>query len=119
MWADDPYDRNSPLAANPGRLAASFLVSGYLRLYGFTVYSSNVAAQNLLVFDSSSVPADGAIPLFVIPMAATSETSDYYGPMGRIFVRGLVLCNSSTATTKTIGAADCFFDVRYDHLPST
>jgi hypothetical protein len=118
-WTDDIYDRNSPLSANPGGLAASYMATGGIRVYGFTVYSSNVAAQFVLVFDRSVLPADSAIPLFAIPVAATSQVSAYYGPMGRIFGQGIVLCNSSTATTKTIGAADCFFDVQYDNLPST
>jgi len=119
VWADDLGDRNSPLSANPGKLASSFSVSGGLRVYGFSVYSSNVAAQFILVFDKSGLPADASLPLYTIPVAATTLVSDYFGPMGRVFTQGLVLCNSSTGTTKTIGAADCFFDVRYDNLPST
>lgn len=119
MWADDLADRNSPQSANPGGLQASYATSGYLRVYGWTVYNSKTSAQYLLVFDRSSVPADAAVPLFVIPLPASQQASFYYGPMGRIFQRGLVLCNSSTDTTKTIGSADCFFDVQFDNLPTT
>jgi hypothetical protein len=85
-------------------------------LYGFSVYNSNAAAQSILLFDASSLPADTAVPLMAFNVSATSVLGVYYGEMGRLFRRGLILCNSSTATTKTIGAADCFFDVEYDQL---
>ena len=56
------------------------------------------------------------MPIFPLPVATKTQVSAYYGPMGRVFHQGLVLCNSSTDTTKTIGSADCFFDVQYDNL---
>jgi hypothetical protein len=28
-------------------------------------------------------------------------------------VHGIILCNSTTQGTKTLGAADCIFDVQY------
>lgn len=117
MWADNPYDRDSPQCPNSNGLAASFLEPGFLRVYGFTVYNSKASSQFLLVFDRSSLPADTAVPLFAIPMAAQTQVSAYYGAIGRIFRQGLILCNSSTDTAKTIGSADCFFDVQYDNLP--
>jgi hypothetical protein len=42
--------------------------------------------------------------------------SVYYGPPGRIFRRGIILCCSTTDTTKTLGAANCLFDVQFDNL---
>jgi len=32
---------------------------------------------------------------------------------GRLFANGITVCNSSTAVTKTIGSADCLFDITY------
>ena len=84
---------------------------GYLM--GLTVYSSNVAAQFVQVFDHQGVPADGAIPAVVLHVAATSTATLTYVPLGRLCYQGIVVCNSSTGPTKTIGAADCFFDVQY------
>lgn len=103
-----------PYNANPGALARSIVVAaGAATLYGFTVYSSNAGSQFILVFDAAAIPADGAVPLYALPVAATNFVSVFYGDVGRTFIQGIVLCNSSTATTKTVGAADCFFDVQW------
>lgn len=122
MWADNPYDRNSPTSDAPKKLANSYVATGYLRVYGFTVYNSLAAIQYLQMFDGTSVPADTAVPLMTFQLPAQQEKGVWYGDCGRIFRQGLVLCNSTTDTTKTIGSANCFFDVEYDYLydgPST
>jgi hypothetical protein len=82
------------------------------KLYGFQGYNSG-AAQFILVLDAAELPADGFVPCFPIPVAATSGFSAFFGDTGRAFNSGIILCNSSTAPTKTIGAADCFFDAQY------
>ena len=81
-------------------------------LYGVTGYNSG-AAQFLQVFDSSTLPADTAVPAVVIAIAATSNFSIDFGVLGRGFVRGCVICNSSTGPTKTIGAANCWINARF------
>lgn len=116
MWADSLTDRDSPISDAPAKLANSYIATGFSRVYGITVYSSLASAQWVLVFDASSLPADTAVPRMAFPVGATSNLGLYFGPMGRIFRQGLVLCNSTTDTTKTIGAANCFFDVEYDQL---
>jgi hypothetical protein len=96
---------------NSGAVAASMVVkptSGLL--YGFTV--SSVAAQFIQVFDLSALPANATVPLLSFPVAATSIVGANWIP-ARAFRNGIVLCNSSTQHTKTIGSADCIFDVQY------
>ena len=97
-------------------LAASIVLPGHLLVYGFTVYNSNAAAQFVLMFDANALPADTAVPIFPLNAATKTLAGVSWTPQGREFLEGLVLCNSSTDTTKTIGAADCFFDVQYDVL---
>lgn len=93
-------------------LAASIVIGHAHILYGFTVNNTNANAQYILVFDQSSLPADTAIPLvsFTVP-GASDKAVEWITP--RKHRRGIVICNSSTAATKTIGSADCFFDVQY------
>ena len=116
MWLDSLNDPTSPQCPYAGAVAASFVQTGLLRVYGWTVYSSLAASQWILMFDASSIPADSAVPIIAFPVSLQSQVSVYYGPMGRVFRRGIVLCNSTTDTTKTIGAANCLFDVQYDNL---
>ena len=98
-------------------LANSALVPGELLLYGFTVFNNSGSAQNIQLFDSGSeVPADGAVPVANFPVAAGTELAVYYGEAGRLCKNGLSLANSSTASTKTIGSADCLFDIQYAHI---
>ncbi len=102
-----PINSTSSVYENSRRAA-----SGESRLFGFQGYNSG-AAQFILVFDAETLPADTAVPVIVIPAAATSVFSAYFGLAGRWFDSGIILCNSSTGPTKTIGAADCWFDVQF------
>lgn len=102
-----PFSIHSQAYAN-----ALVVKRGPGKLYGFQGYNSG-AAQFILVLDASGVPAEGVVPCFPIAVGATSNFSAFFGDTGRSFDTGIVLCNSSTAPTKTIGAADCFFDAQY------
>lgn len=112
MTVSDDYP--GPLNFSTGRLANSVVVPGRIVVYGFTVYSSSAAAQWVQVFDANTVPADGAVPLFAWNLAAHTGVGFGWQDQGRQFQTGLVICNSSTETTKTIGSADTFFDVQFD-----
>jgi hypothetical protein len=81
-------------------------------LYGLTVTNTNAAAQYVLGFDARTLPGDGAVPLFGYKVPAGDALPLTWIP-GRTFFSGIILCNSSTQATKTIGAADCLFDVQY------
>lgn len=94
------YVADEIIKAAPGTL---FNVSGY----------NSGAAQFIQIFDSATLPADTAVPVVVIAVAATSNFSYCPGVYGRQFGNGIVICNSSTGPTKTIGAANCWFDSQY------
>ena len=82
-------------------------------LFGASILNTKISAQFIQVFDAAAVPADGAVPVAVYTVGASSNLGLYWGSVGRWHNIGIVLCNSSTAATKTIGSADCFFDVQY------
>ena len=107
-------DYPGPLNFNTGVLANSIVVPGRIVVYGVTIYSSKAAAQFLQFFDANTVPADGSVPLFAWNVAAHAGVGMGWQPNGRQFQTGLVICNSSTETTKTIASADTFFDVQFD-----
>lgn len=87
--------------------------SGAGTLYGFSGFSNRASQQFIQVFDLGNLPADGAVPMIVITVPASSNFSYDGGLHGRAFRAGIVICNSSTAATKTIGSADCWFDAQY------
>jgi hypothetical protein len=95
-------------------LAASLVVcSGPAYLVALTVNNTNAAAQFIQLLDAAQLPADGSTPAVVFTASASSDKFVTYSLPGRFFQRGIVICNSSTAATKTIGLWDCFFDVQF------
>jgi hypothetical protein len=69
-------------------------------------------AQFVQVHDASSLPADTAVPEDIIYVAANTSFSITY-PEGKAFATGIVVCNSSTGPTKTIGGADLWISAEY------
>lgn len=108
-----PWDQLAPFNFNPAAAAASGVVkAGPGALFGWTVANGNAALRWLQFFDATTVPADTTIPTLSIGMAiGASSVITLIRP--RIFLKGIVVCNSSTATTKTVGAADSIFDIQY------
>ena len=92
--------------------AARVIKTGTAILYGITVTNTKASTQYVQVFDASSVPGDGAVPLLAKSVPASDAIGIQWLP-GRTFLTGIVVCNSSTQGTKTLGSADCLFDVQF------
>jgi len=108
-----PITALAPKNAGSAALAAGVQLSAVpVTLYGLTVNNTNAAAQFIQLHDSASVPAEGAAPALVIKAPAADDQVIDLGVYGMAFTNGLYVCNSSTAATKTIGAADCQFFAR-------
>ena len=103
-----PLNHHSPAYAN-----ALNVKSGPGYLLGFTVYSSNVAAQFIQVHDKQTAPSSGDVPCLVVTVAATANLAVYFNTPGRSFLYGIQIVNSSTGPTYTAGAADTFFDAQF------
>jgi hypothetical protein len=82
-------------------------------LFGLTGYNSKTAEQFIQLHDDTVTPAEAAVPVVVFKVAASSPFALDFGVRGRTFTKGIVLVNSSTGPTKTIGSADCWFDAQY------
>lgn len=60
------------------------------------------------VFDSATVPEEGASPILQRKVAADSDfTIEPNSPIA--FANGIVVCASTTSFTKTIAGSSCFF----------
>jgi hypothetical protein len=104
-----PVTRSSSVAYEAGRQ----VVVGAATLKGITGHNSG-PAQFIQLHDVAAAPADGEIPvdMFFVP-ADTSFAYEPDGLAGDAYADGIYICNSSTGPTKTIGASDCWFTVRY------
>ena len=104
----------APFSATTPAYAASILAkSSPGTVYYVTGYNSGALTKFIQIHDAAALPADGAVPAVILSVAASSNFSLYFGTFGRYFANGIVVCNSSTGPTKTIGAADCWIDVGY------
>lgn len=113
-FEDIAYTGVLPKNAFTRALAASLVVKpNQGKLYGLSVTNTKAAAQFVQVFDASTLPADTAVPLISFQVPASSAGSLYFGSVGRAFEQGIVVCNSSTQGSKTIGSADCLFDAQF------
>lgn len=103
-----------PLNATSRTLGASLVVKASQgKLYGLSVTNTNAAARFFQVFDAATLPADTAVPVISFSVAAAQAGGLYFGSVGRAFEQGIVVCNSTTQGTKTIGSADSLFDAQY------
>ena len=103
------YDNSTSNALENSRVVKA----GACRLFGFSGTNTLAAAQFILAFNRTTVPSNGAVPVFVMTAAASSDFWVSWTPAWRDFNEGCILCNSSTAATLTIGAANCWFDAQY------
>ncbi len=84
--------------------------AGYL--FMLTGYSSRTTEQFIQLHNTTTVPADTAVPVLIFKVPAGGNFSFDLGKYGRYFSTGISICNSSTGPTKTIGSADCWFDAQ-------
>lgn len=102
----------TPVTIKTSALATNLVVkasAGKLRsIVGYTTL-----AQFIQIHNATSLPADATAPHLSIPVEANKPFSIDFGHVGLPCTTGIVICNSTTGPTKTIGAADTFVTAVY------
>lgn len=118
------FTRASPTSGSTGSLsraattayATNLVVKASAgRLFSLIGYNSRTSAQFIQVHNTTSLPADTAVPIYFFRVEAQSNfslTFDY-ADIAAYFSTGITVCNSSTGPTKTVGSADCWFVAEY------
>ncbi len=100
--------------ATTSALAASLVVKASAGvLYKLTGVNTLGSTQYIQVHNATSVPSNGAVPAVCIAVPTATTFDIDFGPRGRTFSTGIVVCNSTTVPTKTLGSANCWFDAQY------
>lgn len=101
----------NPQATTSGGLVASLIIKPGNRLFHIVFTNTNASARYVQLFDATALPADATVPTVLLGSVASGVTATFdFGFWGRLFANGIIICNSSTAATKTIGSADSFID---------
>lgn len=95
------YEASTISKANPGTI------------YSITGYSAKISAQFIQLHDSATLPANTAVPAVIFSVPASSNFFYDFNEIGRFCEKGIVVCNSSTGATKTLGSADCWINIQY------
>ena len=82
-------------------------------LYRLSVFNSLGSAQWIQLHNSATLPADTAVPVAIYTVPTIANLVIDFADIGRYFSAGIVVCNSTTGPTKTIGSANCWFDAQY------
>lgn len=107
LLRDWPYNGTTQALAN-----SLIAMAGPCRLFGLMASSTRASGQFIQVFDANVVPANGAIPFASVDIATVTAKGLYWGSIGRWCKYGVVVCNSTTQGSLTLGSADCLFDVQ-------
>lgn len=105
-----PSNARNPSGAYVSNIVAKVSAG---QLIGATIFSSKSGPQFIQFHDAAALPSDGAVPELIVQIPANGTYTLYFGNVGRKFSNGIVVTNSSTGPTKTIGSADCWFDIQY------
>lgn len=93
--------------------ASSVIKAGPGSLYGFIVHNANGGTRWFQIYDSTTVPADGAVPKVSVAIPSGTTVVVNMPFERRWFATGMAWALSSTVATKTIAAADAYAQVAF------
>jgi hypothetical protein len=118
-WTNTPIPSAASTVAASHAFSVAYEASRIVKasagnLYGLTGFNSKTVGQFIQIHNTTTVPADTAVPILIIFVPQSSSFSLDLGSLPIQLATGIVICNSSTGPTKTIGAADTWFNVFFN-----
>jgi hypothetical protein len=115
------WSAEKPLAVSTNAVSflAGFAVTNLVvkasagKLYKLVFTNGNAAVRYLQIHNTTTLPADTAVPIVSIPVPIGQTFTLDLTQFGQYFSTGMVVCNSSTGATKTVGAADSYINAWY------
>lgn len=96
--------------SSSGLVASLIVKASSGNLYKIIGYNNLGSDQFIQIFNTTTLPADGVAPHIVQKVLANQNFEIDFGDVGIFLSTGIVVCNSSTVATKTIGAANCWIN---------
>jgi hypothetical protein len=72
-------------------------------------FNNKATEQYIQIHNTTSVPSNGVTPSSFFLVPGVSNFAMDIPILGEPYTTGISVCNSSTADTKTLGSADCWF----------
>jgi hypothetical protein len=111
-----PADRRYPVAASSANAAAASAAVATTAGWVYSIVGYTTTEPFIQLHDAAALPANGVVPLLTLPVLP-GQWFEFHFPVGIRFYNGLILCNSSTDLTKTIGGATTQFVCGYSIKP--
>jgi hypothetical protein len=109
--------QNTAVIGNAAYTNTLIVATTPTKLYSVTGYNSG-PSQFIQVFETNAPPANGVIPVFSIPVSSGQYFDfdfSYYGAD----LDSIVVCDSTTANTLTLGAVNCGIQAIIKNIPMT
>lgn len=108
------FNRNDVIQYTSDDPENAFLATaGARELHIFFGYNEG-PDQWLFFYDRGTPASNGSKPRFKMRIAADENFGLSLSGYPWIFQNGIYICNSTTKTTLTLGAANCNFSIQYD-----
>jgi hypothetical protein len=110
VWPSDATVPISSVALE----ASKVIKSAPGKLMFLCAYNDKASAQYIQLHNATALPSNGAVPVLIFQLATKAvQVIPFPDTTGFDFSTGIVVANSSTGATLTVGSADCFFSALY------
>lgn len=102
-----------PIGTTNAFLPSAVIKSSPGVLYQARAYNSNGSTRYLMLFDATAVPANGSVPVALVPLTTKTSAVIDFGTIGYSFKTGIVAVLSTNDGSLTLAGNDGLFTALY------